>query len=232
MQKHAHAWELTPREAVALQSRLATRIVTRDRLGPVRHVAGTDVGFENAGRVTRAAVAVLTFPALELADWAVIRQPTRFPYVPGLLAFREIPALLVALSRLTVRPDLVLCDGQGFAHPRRCGLASHLGLVAGWPTIGVAKSRLIGTYREPSRRRGAWTPLRDGDDTIGAVLRSRANVKPIFISIGHRVSLDTAIACTMACVTRYRLPETTRWAHHLASSPEIDRSAARRHNAR
>jgi len=232
MQKHAHAWELTPREAVALQSRLATRIVTRDRLGPVRHVAGTDVGFENAGRVTRAAVAVLTFPALELADWAVIRQPTRFPYVPGLLAFREIPALLVAFSRLTVRPDLVLCDGQGFAHPRRCGLASHLGLVAGWPTIGVAKSRLIGTYREPSRRRGAWTPLRDGDDTIGAVLRSRANVKPIFISIGHRVSLDTAIACTMACVTRYRLPETTRWAHHLASSPEIDRSAARRHNAR
>ena len=121
MQKHGHSWEITPREATALQSRLATKVVTRDRLGPVHHVAGTDVGFENAGRVTRAAVAVLTFPALELADWAVIRQPTRFPYVPGLLAFREIPALLVALSRLTVSPDLVLCDGQGFAHPRRCG---------------------------------------------------------------------------------------------------------------
>jgi deoxyribonuclease V len=232
MQKHGHSWEITPREATALQSRLATKVVTRDRLGPVHHVAGTDVGFENAGRVTRAAVAVLTFPALELADWAVIRQPTRFPYVPGLLAFREIPALLVALSRLTVSPDLVLCDGQGFAHPRRCGLASHLGLVAGCPTIGVAKSRLIGTYREPSQRRGAWTPLRDGGDTIGAALRSRSNVKPIFISIGHRVSLDTAVAFAMACVTRYRLPETTRWAHHLASGPEIDRSAARRHNAR
>lgn len=231
MQKHIHSWELSPREAIALQRRLRTKIVTGDRLGPVRHVAGTDVGFENAGRVTRAAVAVLTFPALELADWAVIRQPTRFPYVPGLLSFREIPALLVALTRLRVRPDLVLCDGQGLAHPRRCGLASHLGLVAGFPTIGVAKSRLMGTYREPPQRRGAWTPLRDGGEIIGAVLRSRSHVKPIFVSIGHRVSLDTAVACTMACVTRYRLPETTRWAHRLASGPEIDRSPGRRHNA-
>lgn len=226
-----HSWELSPREAIALQRRLRVKIVTGDRLGPVRHVAGTDVGFENAGRVTRAAVAVLTFPALELADWAVIRQPTRFPYVPGLLSFREIPALLVALSRLRVRPDLVLCDGQGLAHPRRCGLASHLGLVAGFPTIGVAKSRLMGTYCEPPQRRGAWTPLRDGGEIIGAVLRSRSYVKPIFVSIGHRVSLDTAVACTMACVTRYRLPETTRWAHRLASGPEIDRSPGRRHNA-
>lgn len=231
MQKHIHSWELSPREAIALQRRLQAKIVTGDRLGPVRHVAGTDVGFENAGRVTRAAVAVLTFPALELADWAVIRQPTRFPYVPGLLSFREIPALLVALTRLRVRPDLVLCDGQGLAHPRRCGLASHLGLVAGFPTIGVAKSRLMGTYREPPQRRGAWTPLRDGGEIIGAVLRSRSHVKPIFVSIGHRVSLDTAVACTMACVTRYRLPETTRWAHRLASGPEIDRSPGRRHNA-
>ncbi len=231
MQKNIHSWELAPREAIALQSRLRTRVVTSDRLGTVRHVAGTDVGFENGGRVTRAAVAILTFPALELADWAVIREPTRFPYVPGLLSFREIPALLVALSRLTVRPDLVICDGQGLAHPRRCGLASHLGLVAGWPTIGVAKSRLVGTCREPPQRRGAWTPLRDGGEIIGAVLRSRAHVKPIFVSIGHRVSLETAVAYTMACVTRYRLPESTRWAHRLASGPEIDRSTARRQNA-
>jgi deoxyribonuclease V len=231
MKKHAHSWEVTPREAIALQSRLRKKVVTKNRLGRVRHVAGTDVGFESGGRVTRAAVALLTFPALELADWAVIRQPTRFPYVPGLLSFREIPALLVALSRLTVRPDLVLCDGQGLAHPRCCGLASHLGLVAGFPTIGVAKSRLIGTYREPPQRRGAWTPLRSNGEIIGAVLRSRAHVKPIFVSVGHCVSLDTAVACTMACVTRFRLPETTRWAHRLASGPEIDRSPPRRHNA-
>lgn len=231
MQKIVHSWELSPREAISLQSRLRTKVVTRDRVGRVRHVAGTDVGFENGGAVTRAAVAVLTFPGLELTDWAVIRQPTRFPYVPGLLSFREIPALLAALSRLEVRPDLVLCDGQGLAHPRRCGLASHLGLVTGWPTIGVAKSRLIGTYREPPQRRGAWTALRDGDEMIGAVLRSRPKVKPLFISVGHGVSLEKAVSWTMACVTRYRLPETTRWAHRLASGPEIDRSPARRHNA-
>ncbi len=231
MQKIVHSWKLSPREAISLQSRLRTKVVTRDRLGRVRHVAGTDVGFENGGTVTRAAVAVLTFPGLELTDWAVIRQPTRFPYVPGLLSFREIPALLAALSRLKVRPDLVLCDGQGLAHPRRCGLASHLGLVTGWPTIGVAKSRLIGTYREPPQRRGAWTALRDGDEIIGAVLRSRPKVKPLFISVGHGVSLEKAVSWTMGCVTRYRLPETTRWAHRLASGPEIDRSPARRHNA-
>lgn len=231
MKKRLHSWELSPRAAIALQSRLKTKVVTRDRLGRVRYVAGTDVGFEKGGRITRAAVAVLTFPALELADWAVVRRPTGFPYVPGLLSFREIPAILEALARLTARPDLVLCDGQGLAHPRRCGLASHLGLVTGLPTIGVAKSRLIGVYHDPPRRRGAWSPLRDDGEIIGAVLRSRAGVKPIYVSIGHRVSLESAVSYTMACVTRYRLPETTRWAHRLASGPEIDRSPARRHNA-
>jgi deoxyribonuclease V len=231
MKKLSHSWRLTPRQAVKLQSRLRSKVVTTDRLGRVRHVAGTDVGFERGGRVTRAAVAVLTFPALELADCAVVRKPTRFPYVPGLLSFREIPALLSALARLKVRPDLLLCDGQGFAHPRRCGLASHLGLVSGLPTIGVAKSRLIGVHEEPPQRRGAWTPLRDDGETVGAVVRSRAHVRPIFVSTGHRVSLKTAIAFTMACVTRFRLPETTRWAHHLASVAEIDRSVVRRHNS-
>lgn len=231
MKNVSHSWRLTPRQAVELQSRLKSKVITADRVGRVRHVAGTDVGFERGGRVTRAAVAVLTFPALELADYAVVRKPTRFPYVPGLLSFREIPALLSALAMLNVRPDLVLCDGQGLAHPRRCGLASHLGLVSGLPTIGVAKSRLIGIHDEPPQRRGAWMPLRDDGETIGAVVRSRAHVRPIFVSSGHRVSLKTAIAFTMACVTRFRLPETTRWAHHLASVAEIDRSGARRHNA-
>lgn len=231
MKKVSHSWGLTPRLAVALQSRLRSKVVKTDRLGRVRRVAGTDVGFERGGRVTRAAVAVLTFPALELADYAVVRKPTRFPYVPGLLSFREIPALLSALAQLKVRPDLVLCDGQGLAHPRRCGLASHFGLVSGIPTIGVAKSRLIGVHDEPLQRRGAWTPLRDNGETIGAVLRTRAHVRPIFVSTGHCVSLKTAIAYTMACVSRFRLPETTRWAHRLASVAEIDRSAARRHNA-
>lgn len=230
MSKVRHSWNLTPREAIALQQRLRARVIAQDRLCPVRHIAGTDVGFERGGRVTRAAVAVLSFPKLELVDYAIARLPTRFPYLPGLLSFREIPAVLAALDKLAVRPELILCDGQGLAHPRRCGLASHLGLACGIPTIGVAKSRLIGEHDEPPQRRGAWTPLLDEGDTIGAVLRTRVNVKPIYVSIGHQVSLDTAIRYVMTCITRYRLPETTRWAHRLASGPEMDGLPPARHN--
>jgi deoxyribonuclease V len=221
VKKARHRWDLTPREAIAVQNRLREKLVLTDDFGTVRRVAGTDVGFEDDGRITRAAVAVLSFPALELVEHALARLPTRFPYVPGLLSFREIPALLTALARLQRPPDLILCDGQGYAHPRRCGLASHLGLVTGLPTIGVAKSRLTGAFREPPRRRGAWRPLTDGDETIGAVLRTRTGVRPVFVSPGHRVSLETAIRYTMACVRRYRLPETTRWAHRLASGPAL-----------
>ena len=184
----------------------------------MRRVCGIDVGFEEDGKVTRAAIVVLAFPSLELVEHALARRPTSFPYVPGLLSFREIPAVLEALAKLKTRPDLLLCDGQGIAHPRRCGLASHTGLAAGLPSIGVAKTRLIGEHREPGRRRGAWAPLRDAGETIGAVLRTRSGVKPVYVSIGHRVSLPTAIRYVMACCTRYRLPETTRWAHHLASA--------------
>jgi len=140
--------------------------------------------------------------------------------VPGLLSFREVPALLAALGRLRVKPDLILCDGQGLAHPRRFGLACHLGVICGVPAIGVAKSRLIGEHGAPMRRRGAWVPLRDKGETIGAVLRSRAGARPIYVSIGHRVSLPVAVRYVMACTTRFRLPETTRWAHRLASGDE------------
>jgi deoxyribonuclease V len=214
-----HRWDLTPKEAMALQEKLRTRVERADRLGPVRRVCGIDVGFEENGAVTRAAVVLLSFPGLEPLESAVARRKTSFPYVPGLLSFREIPAVLDALDRLKTAPDLLLCDGQGIAHPRRCGLASHTGLVANLPSIGVAKTRLIGEHREPPDRRGAWTPLRDDGETIGAVLRTRAGVKPLFVSIGHRVSLATAIRYVLACCTRYRLPETTRHAHRLASGP-------------
>lgn len=209
---------MTPREAIALQRELRERVVRTDRIGRVRHVCGIDVGFEEDGKITRAAVVVLGFPSLELVEQAIARRRTSFPYVPGLLSFREIPAVLEALARLRIRPDLLLCDGQGIAHPRRCGLASHLGLATGLPSIGVAKTRLVGEHRAPPKRRGAWTPLIDAGETIGAVLRTRAGVKPVYVSIGHRVSLPTAIEYVMACCTRYRLPETTRWAHHLASA--------------
>lgn len=213
-----HAWQLTPAEAVVLQNTLRQRVERVDRLPVIRYVAGVDAGFEEGGRVARAAVAVLAFPGLELVATSVARRPVKFPYIPGLLAFRELPAILAALANLHTAPDLILCDGQGIAHPRRFGIASHLGVLLDVPAIGAAKTRLTGRHAEPSNVKGAWTPLIDGAETIGAVVRTRVGVKPIYVSIGHRVSLKTAIELTLACVTRYRLPETTRQAHHLASA--------------
>ena len=210
-------WPNTIDEARDIQARLRDRVVRENTLGPVRWVAGVDVGFEADGKTTRAAVAVLDFPALTLREQAVARIPTRFPYVPGYLSFRELPGIMHALRQLRTMPDLILCDGQGIAHPRRFGLACHLGVITGLPTIGVAKSRLIGTYDEPGFSKGDWQPLIDKQETIGAVLRTRNNVRPLFVSIGHRVNLETAIDYVLHCTTRYRLPETTRWAHKLAS---------------
>lgn len=183
----------------------------------MRRVAGVDVGFPGGRGITRAAVAVLDFPDLTPRDQAVAHCPTRFPYIPGLLSFREVPAVLEALQNLRVLPDLILCDGQGIAHPRRFGIACHLGVLLNMPTIGVAKSRLIGRHDELPPEKGAWVPLQDGEECIGAVLRTRSNVSPLYISIGHRVSLPTAIDYVLRCTTRYRLPETTRAAHRLAS---------------
>jgi len=217
--RHRHPWDVTAAEAIALQRRLRNEVIADDRFTRIDTVAGVDVGFERRGAVTRAAVAVLTFPDLALVESAIARRKTTFPYVPGLLSFREIPAVLDALDRLKTAPDLLLCDGHGIAHPRRCGLASHTGLAAGIPSIGVAKTRLIGIERAPPDRRGAWVPLVDHGETIGAILRTRVGVKPVYVSIGHRVSLATAIRYTLACCTRYRLPETTRHAHRLASGP-------------
>jgi deoxyribonuclease V len=213
-----HGWDLTPGEAMALQEQLRGRVIREDRIGTVRRVAGVDVSFEEGGSVTRAAVAVLSFPGLQLEDSALARERTRFPYVPGLLSFREAPAVLEAFARLRIAPDLLLYDGHGFAHPRRFGIASHVGLLLDLPAIGVAKTRLIGEHGRVPAAKGGWTPLTDGGEVIGAVLRTRAGVKPLFVSIGHRISLETAVRYVMACLTRYRLPETTRWAHRLASA--------------
>lgn len=227
MSRLKHSWRLTPSAAIALQHRLRSRVIRLGMPRRIRHVAGVDVGFERGGRVTRAAVAVLTFPDLVLVDHAIASVPTRFPYVPGLLSFRETPALLAALARLRIAPDVILCDGHGLAHPRRFGIASHLGVYSGIPTVGVAKTRLTGEHGEPPQRRGAWMPLRDRGETIGAVLRSKVNTRPIYISIGHRVSLPSAVRLVMACTTRFRLPETTRWAHRLASGDSPDARVTR-----
>jgi deoxyribonuclease V len=217
-----HDWNLSPAQARALQQQLAPRVLQHDRLGPVNRLAGVDVGFEADGATVRAAVAVLDAKDLSLVEHAIARVPTTFPYVPGLLSFRELPGVLAALDRLSTPPDLVLCDGQGLAHPRRFGIACHLGVLTGIPTIGVGKTRLIGHHQEPGPAKGDWAPLWDrssaGDEEIiGAVLRSRAGVKPIYVSIGHRVCLETAIDWVLRATTRYKLPETTRWAHRLAS---------------
>lgn len=166
----------------------------------------------------RAAVAVLAFPGLELVEISVARCPTAFPCVPGLLAFRDLPAVLAALARLNITPDLILCDGQGIAHPRRFGIASPLGVLLDVPTIGTATTRLADRHDEPPDVKGARTSLIDGTETIGAVVRTGVGVKPVYVSIGHRMNLETAIELTLAWGTRYRLPETTRHAHHLASA--------------
>ena len=214
---HVHPWDLDPAAAIALQRNLRAHLILTDRIGPVRRVAGVDVGFEAGGAVTRAAVAVLRYPELEVLETVIARRPTTFPYIPGLLSFRELPAVLAALERLREPPDLLLCDGQGVAHPRRLGIASHLGLLVDIPSVGVAKTRLYGNHGDVPDQRGAWAPLRVDDEIIGAVLRTRAGVKPLYVSSGHRIGLETATAYVMGCCTRYRLPETTRHAHRLAS---------------
>lgn len=214
---HDSSWNLSPAEARVLQTRLSGQAETRDRLGAPVLVAGIDVGFENQGSITRAAVAVLRCRDRQLVESALARRPTRFPYVPGLLSFREIPAALAALAALACTPDLLLCDGQGLAHPRRFGLACHLGWLVDAPTIGVAKSRLLGDFKPPPGERGAWSPLWDCGELIGAAVRTRRGVKPVFVSPGHRIDVASAVRLTLACTDRYRLPEPSRAAHRLAS---------------
>lgn len=214
-----HPWHVSPAYARLIQSELAGEVEQQDRLDTVRHIAGVDIGFEADGSVTRAALVVLRYPELKLTERIVVREPTRFPYVPGLLSFREVPALLRAFEQVHTAPDLILCDGQGLAHPRRFGLACHLGVLLDIPCIGVAKSRLIGGYQEPPQIRGAWAPLIDRGESIGAILRTRTNTHPLYVSIGHRISLATACDWVLAASPRYRLPETTRLAHRAASTP-------------
>jgi deoxyribonuclease V len=218
----AHPWDLSVGEARELQPQLAKKVIVRTTFDPdeVQTVAGVDVGFQ--GDMARAAVVVLALPSLRPVDYAVAQVPVTFPYVPGLLTFREGPSVLKALQDLDTWPDLLIFDGQGLAHPLRIGLAAHMGVILDQPSVGCAKSRLVGEHEEPGNHVGDWTPLRDGDEVIGAVLRTRAGVKPVFVSIGHRVDLETAIDFVLRCTGRYRLPETTRYAHRVASGAHLD----------
>ena len=222
--KVPHRWDLSPKEAARLQLELRERLVRRRDLGPVRTVAGadmaiaTDGGRDGQGRgVGYAGVIVYSFPDLREIERASAAVPLKFPYVPGLLSFREGPPLLAAFAKLRTEPDLLLFDAHGYAHPRRFGLASHLSVILDKPGIGVAKSRLIGTHKEPRSEKGAWAALKDGNETIGAVLRTRDNVQPIFVSVGHRMDLKTAIKLTLACCDGYRIPKPTREADHFVA---------------
>jgi len=197
---------------------LRERVVAQDRTAEVEVVAGVDAHFDRSRKLARAAVVTLSWPDLETLEEAAAEGPLTFPYVPGLLSFREAPPVLDALEKLERTPDLLVCDAHGVAHPRRFGLACHLGVITGVPTFGVAKSRLVGEHEEPGRERGSRAPLVDRGETIGAVVRTRTGVRPVYVSVGHRVSLDTAVEWTLALAPRYRLPETTRRADRKAGT--------------
>ena len=212
-----HAWDLAPRQAMAIQSDLRERLVLAWDGRKTATVGGVDVSVKE-GR-SRAAIVVLSYPDLEPLQGVTAESPVAFPYVPGLLAFREGPVVLKAWKALRHKPDLLIFDGQGIAHPRGMGLAAHLGLWLERPSIGVARSRLYGHHDEPGRTRGEGTDLRDQRDpshVIGCVLRTRTNVKPVYVSAGHLIDLPRAVEVVLACCARYRLPEPIRWAHRVA----------------
>jgi deoxyribonuclease V len=213
-----HRWDLTPAEARELQRTLAGRVDATTTLGPVTRLAAADVSFDRGSPVVFAAVVVIDVATGRLLDSAGAVAPALFPYVPGLLSFREAPAVLAAFEKLSVEPDAVLCDGQGIAHPRRLGLASHIGLWLDRPTIGCAKSRLCGTHEEVGPSRGSTTPLIDGDEVIGRVVRTRRNVKPLYVSPGHRCDIDSAVRLVLEQVGKYRLPEPARMAHEVVNA--------------
>jgi len=207
-------WNLTPREAMRLQESLRERVEREDRFGEIHYLAGADMAFDPATDIAFAGVIVYRFPGLEEVERRMARRKLRFPYVPGLLSFRECPILLAAFARLQTEPDLILIDGQGLAHPRRLGIACHIGILFDKPTIGCAKSRLVGEHQEPPARAGSTAPLELKGERLGMVLRTRDNVRPIYVSTGHRVSLDSAVNLVKQCMDGYRIPKPTREADH------------------
>ncbi|QYJ15422.1 Endonuclease V [Rubrobacter xylanophilus DSM 9941] len=215
--REAHGFDLTPVEARRLQGELAGRVVEGPPLeiGGVRHVAGADVSTE--GGMAYATAVVLEFPGLSVVEVRGFEAPLRFPYVPGLLAFREVPAVIGALREVETPVDALICDAQGRAHPRRMGLACHVGLFVDVPTVGCAKSRLVGDFREPGEEKGSVSDLFHGGEVVGRVVRTRDGVSPVFVSVGNRIDLDSAVELVLACCTRYRLPEPVRQAHNAAN---------------
>lgn len=210
-----HPWDVSEKEALQLQQELANKIVKQDQFDDIRLVAGVDVAYGKENDRLVAAVVVLNADTLEVVETAVAEDTAQFPYIPGLFSFRELPPLIKAFAKLKNTPDLVVCDGQGYAHPRRFGLACHLGVVFDVPAIGCGKTRLLGEHQEPGIERGADEPLIDNGEVIGKVLRTQTGVNPIYVSIGHKLSLDMACQWVLKLAPKYRLPETTRQSDQL-----------------
>ena len=223
-----HRWAVTPKEAARIQLRLRSKLELTDRLPVVRRVAGADLAFDRKARRAIAGVVVYSFPEMREIERVWGESRIRFPYVPGLLSFREAPALLRVFARIKNSPDLIFCDGHGYAHPRRFGITSHLGVLLDTPTIGCAKSLLVGTHAPWPRAAGAWTPLCDGQEVIGAVLRTRERVRPIYVTQGHRISLATALGFVLAVLDGYRIPRPTRDADRFVAAVKRGEYAARR----
>lgn len=212
-----HAWNLSEMEAVKLQQELSLKMIREDQLAEVNYIAGVDVAYSEHSDKLIAAIVILEASSLHIIESVVVEDTVHFPYIPGLFSFREIPPLLKAFKQIKTAPQLIVCDGQGMAHPRRFGLASHLGVLFDIPAIGCGKTKLLGEFQDPGRTRGSSSPLVDHGEVIGAVLRTQDHIKPIFVSIGHRISLATACEWILKLSPKYRLPETTRQADQLVN---------------
>ncbi len=217
-----HLWNLSPREAVALQKELRNRVLVGAPTRPIETVAGADISFDKGSERIYAAIVVLRLPFLEVVEEQGIVTTTQFPYVPGLLSFRELPALLEVWRKLETVPDCLVLDGQGLAHPRRFGLACHAGLWLDTMTIGCAKSVFIGHFDEPETTRGAWSPMIDKGETVGAALRTKDKTNPVYVSVGHKMDLESAIDLMLGCDGGYRIPEPTRRAHLLVNKLRLN----------
>lgn len=211
---HAHPWNLSPKEAIAVQQQLRSLVRLEPLPAPPRTIAGLDVSIR--GDLAQVAISVLDTATLEVVDEAVQRGPVPFPYVPGLLSFREIPAILPALEQLRIEPDVLMLDGQGLAHPRRFGIACHLGVLLDRPAFGVAKSLLVGAFENLDEARGATAPLTHKGEAVGQAVRTRTGVSPVYVSVGHQIGLSEAVALALSTCSRYRIPEPTRQAHLLS----------------
>lgn len=212
-----HSWDLTPVEAVEVQQRLRNMVRLRPLARPVDTIAGADISFNKFSETVYAGIVVLSLPDLRIIESAGVRSVAKFPYVPGLLSFREAPSLLDAWEKLRTKPDVLMLDGQGIAHPRRFGIACHVGLLLNWPTIGCAKSILVGRYGELGLEAGSRSPLVDKGEQVGVALRTKNKVAPVYVSPGHLIDLDSSVDLVLRSTTKYRLPETTRQAHLLVN---------------